>query len=93
MNVTYIRGWYIIIPSMLEIIIIALLVIGFFYFGRGSALYYLKKYYLSQIMDDTMKEMKDIINRDKITINRLKEKNKLYIDIIAGVRHLTRRID
>ena len=93
LNLAYVKGWYIIIPSFAEIIVLAFLVIGMFYLGRGSALHYLKKYHLPQIMDDDVKE---IVNENKElykAVNRLKEKNKLYVNTLEGVRHLTRRIE
>ena len=93
MNLAYVKGWYIIIPAFGEVLLIAFTIIGMFYLGRGSALHYLKKYYLPSIMDDTMTEMKEMIIKYRLENNRLKEKNKLYVNTLEGVRHLTRRIE
>jgi len=93
MNLAYVRGWYIIIPSFAEIIVLSIIIITMFYLGRGSAVHYLKKYYLPSIMDETMMEMKELIIKYRLENNKLREKNKLYVNTLEGVRHLTRRIE
>ncbi len=93
LNLAYVKGWYIVIPSFAEIIVLSFLIIGMFYLGRGSALHYLKKYHLHDIMGDEAKELAEENERLASAVNRLKEKNKLYVNTLEGVRHLTRRIE
>ncbi len=93
MNLAYVRGWYIIIPSFAEIIVLSIIIIAMFYLGRGSALHFLKKYHLPEIMIDEMKELVEENRRLISIVDRLKEKNKLYVNTLEGVRHLTRRIE
>ncbi len=93
MNLAYVKGWYIVIPAFAEIIVLSILVIVMFYIGRGSALHFLKKYHLPEIMSDEMKELVEENRRLISIVDRLKEKNKLYVNTLEGVRHLTRRIE
>ena len=76
---------------MVIIIVLGILLFIAFMIGRATALNHLKKYHLKEISDDVITELKAKSLMDDIIIEELREKKKLHMDVLSGMRHLLRK--
>ncbi len=85
------QGFFAIIPSLTVIIILSVLLIFTFIGGRSTALNHLIKHHLGDISKDEVKKLRDEIKNDKKYIKKLEHKIKFYLEVLSGIRYLTRK--
>jgi len=76
---------------MVIIIVLGILLFVAYMIGRAMALGHLKKYHLTEISNDVVTELKAKSLTDDILIYQLREKQKLHLDTLSGIRHLLRK--
>jgi len=84
-------GFIALIPSLTIIIVLGILLFLAYMIGRAMALKHLIKYHIPEILDDEVKEMKANLALFEAENDRLRIKNKEYVNVLSGVRHLLRR--
>ena len=87
------NGFMALVPSLTVLIILSGIGIVLFLAGRATALWHLIKHHLPDIADDEHKKLIAKNGINEIIIARLREDNKLYVEVLSGMRHLLRKGD